>query len=74
MEWLPIPFAMPISHEALPPPLAAPQFYPRRSLALGEFAESLFFSQRIVPEKALTNGFNFQFPDLDSALMYAVPR
>ena len=52
--------------------LPAPKFGLR--LALGEFAESLFFSQRVVPEKALTNGFDFQFADLDSALSDLVPR
>ncbi len=51
---------------ARPAFLPAPKFGLR--LALGEFAESLFFSQRVVPDKALTRGFEFQFPDLDSAL------
>ena len=52
--------------------LPAPKFGLR--IALGEFAESLFFSQRVVPEKALTNGFNFQFKDLESALAEIVSR
>jgi len=52
--------------------LPAPKFGLR--IALGEFADSLFFSQRVVPEKALTNGFNFQFGDLDSALADIVSR
>ena len=50
--------------------LPAPKFGLR--LALGEFAESLFFSQRVVPEAALASGFNFQFADLDSALKEVV--
>ena len=37
-------------------------------LALGEFAESLFVSQRVVPAAALAAGFNFQYADLQSAL------
>jgi len=55
-----------------PAVLPAPKFGLR--LALGEFAESLFFSQRVVPEKALNNGFNFQFADLDTALSEIVSR
>ena len=46
--------------------LPAPKF--GLKLALGEFAESLFFSQHIVPEKALTHGFEFQFAELGIAL------
>ena len=46
--------------------LPAPKF--GLKLALGEFAESLFFSQRVVPEKALTEGYDFQFPELETAL------
>ena len=52
--------------------LPAPKFGLR--LALGEFAESLFFSQRVVPDKALAKGFEFPFPDLDSALKEIVSR
>ena len=46
--------------------LPAPEFAVR--LALGEFANSLFHSQQVVPQVALSNGYNFQFPDLSSAL------
>lgn len=46
--------------------LPAPKFALR--LALGEFANSLFFSQRVVPAAALNNGFQFQFSDIDSAI------
>jgi uncharacterized protein (TIGR01777 family) len=46
--------------------LPAPKFALR--LALGEFANSLFFSQRVVPEAAVGAGFQFQYPRLDGAL------
>ncbi len=36
--------------------------------ALGEFADSLFDSQRVVPAAAIRDGFEFQFPTLDSCL------
>jgi uncharacterized protein (TIGR01777 family) len=47
--------------------LPAPKFGLR--LALGEFANSLFFSQKVVPNAALENGFVFQFPNLEKALV-----
>ena len=37
-------------------------------LALGEFASSLFSSQRVLPAVALEHGFQFQFPELAAAL------
>ena len=37
-------------------------------LALGEFADSLFASQRVVPAAALEAGFEFQHARLKSAL------
>ncbi len=46
--------------------LPAPKF--GLKLALGEFANSLFFSQNVVPEKALAEGFEFQFSELPAAL------
>ncbi len=46
--------------------LPVPRFALR--LALGEFAESLFFSQRVVPAVALANGFDFLFPDIQTAI------
>lgn len=46
--------------------LPAPKFMVK--LALGEFADSLFFSQRIIPAKALEAGFEFQFDQIDAAL------
>lgn len=46
--------------------LPAPKF--GLQIALGEFANSLFFSQNVVPEKALDSGFQFEFATLSSAL------
>lgn len=37
-------------------------------IALGEFANSLFFSQRVIPERAVEEGYNFQFAELDGAI------
>ncbi len=37
-------------------------------LALGEFANSLFDSQRVIPEAALNHGFHFQYSDLSNAI------
>lgn len=37
-------------------------------LLLGEFADTLTGSQRVLPEKLLANGFQFQFHTLDAAL------
>lgn len=48
----------------------APKFALR--LALGEFADSLFFSQRVVPAVALNHGFQFQFSDIESAIKDAI--
>jgi len=50
--------------------LPAPKF--ALKLALGEFADSLFFSQRVVPAFALNHGFQFQFSDIESAIRDAV--
>jgi hypothetical protein len=46
--------------------IPAPAFGLR--LALGEFADSLLFSQRVLPRVALQNGFQFKFPTLPEAL------
>ena len=46
--------------------LPVPRFALR--LALGEFADSLFYSQRIVPAAALRDGFKFRFNELDECL------
>jgi NAD dependent epimerase/dehydratase family enzyme len=39
---------------------------------MGEFAQVLLDSQRVVPAKALESGYAFRFPDLDGALREAV--
>ena len=46
--------------------LPAPQFALR--LVFGEFANSLFYSTRIVPQVALDHGFKFKFPNLTEAI------
>ena len=46
--------------------LPAPRFALR--LVFGEFANELFYSQRIVPKVALENGFKFKFPNLTEAI------
>jgi len=50
--------------------LPAPKFALR--LALGEFANSLLISQRVVPAAALSHGFQFQFSDIEAAIKDAV--
>lgn len=49
-----------------PAVLPAPQFAVR--LAVGEFADSLFLSQRVVPGIALAEGFQFGYPDIRAAI------
>lgn len=46
--------------------LPVPKFALR--LLLGEFADSLFFSQNVKPEAAIASGYKFQFADLPAAL------
>ena len=43
-------------------------------LAIGEFADSLFESQRVLPEKATQNGFEFNFKELDACLADLLPK
>ena len=43
-------------------------------LMAGEFAEDLFGSKRVVPERALDSGYEFRFPELELALRDAVSR
>ena len=52
--------------------LPAPRF--GLKLALGEFADSLLSSQRVVPEVALRGGYTFRYPDLSQALAELFPR
>ena len=49
-----------------PSGLAAPSFMLR--LVLGEFADTLLASQRVVPDRLVQDGFVFRFPRLDGAL------
>jgi NAD dependent epimerase/dehydratase family enzyme len=37
-------------------------------LTLGEFADSLFYSQHVVPNAILASGYQFKYPDLSSCL------
>ncbi|MEL7500561.1 MAG: TIGR01777 family oxidoreductase [Planctomycetota bacterium] len=37
-------------------------------LILGEFADSLFFSQNVIPKAAMDHGFKFQFTEIDEAV------
>ena len=37
-------------------------------IMLGEFANTLLASQRVIPERLVQSGFAFQFPDIDTAL------
>lgn len=46
--------------------LPAPKFMLR--IALGEFANSLFSSQRVIPKVALENGYEFQYSNIESAI------
>lgn len=46
--------------------LPVPQFALR--MALGEFANSLFVSHRVIPKRALDLGFDFRFNQFDEAL------
>lgn len=48
----------------------APKFMLR--VVLGEFANSLFFSQKVLPTVALENGFQFQFPEINQAISEVV--
>jgi hypothetical protein len=51
--------------------LRAPAFAMR--LALGEMADALLGSQRVVPQRALDAGYAFRFPDLAGALADLFP-
>ncbi|MFF7362975.1 TIGR01777 family oxidoreductase [Streptomyces sp. NPDC008125] len=45
---------------------------PALRLALGDFAEDVLGSQRVVPRKLLDSGFAFAFPGVDSAIRAAL--
>jgi len=52
--------------------LGRPALVPAPSIALrmmmGEMADMLLASQRVVPQRLIAEGFTFQFPDVDGAL------
>jgi hypothetical protein len=52
--------------------LPAPAFGLR--LVLGEFADNVLESTRVVPRVLLDAGYEFLHPDLDNALRWAVVR
>ncbi|MBV9082345.1 MAG: DUF1731 domain-containing protein, partial [Acidobacteriaceae bacterium] len=41
-------------------------------IAMGEVAEYMFHSARVVPERAQQHGFRFQYPDVSAALCEAL--
>jgi len=43
-------------------------------LVIGEFADSVLASQRVVPEALLASGFEFEHADLEVAVSWLVPR
>lgn len=45
---------------------------PALRLALGDFAEDVLGSQRVIPRKLLDSGFTFAFPGVDSAVRAAL--
>ena len=49
-------------------PAVLPTPYFALRLALGEFAQILFDSQRVLPKAAERSGFQFQYPELRPAL------
>ena len=53
----------------LPP---VPKFALR--LSMGEFADSLFHSQRVIPNVAQQAGFSFRYPRLDEALQHLLTK
>lgn len=61
---------------ALGAALHRPAFVPTPRLALkllfGEFADTLFDSQCVLPEKAQRSGFTFRYPELQTALRAAL--
>jgi len=54
----------------VPAIMPAPKLVVR--LVLGEMASTLFDSQRVNPQRLLESGFNFKYPDLESAIQQTV--
>jgi NAD dependent epimerase/dehydratase family enzyme len=50
--------------------MPAPAFVIR--MVLGEFAEVLLGSQRVIPQKLREHGFAFRYPEIEAALEAAV--
>jgi hypothetical protein len=53
-----------------PAVMPAPAFMIR--MVLGEFGNVLLYSQRTIPDKLLGYGFEFQYPDVKSAIQAVV--
>jgi len=53
-----------------PAVLPVPAFMIR--MVLGEFGNVLLYSQRCIPDKLLSNGFQFMYPDIKSAIQAVV--
>ncbi|MBA3028205.1 MAG: TIGR01777 family protein [Desulfobacteraceae bacterium] len=68
----PIPIRQKTMAKALGRALGRPAFVPAPGfmmrLILGEFAESLLQSQKVIPDKLIRNGFKFRFLEMDPAL------
>jgi uncharacterized protein (TIGR01777 family) len=58
---------------ALHRPAFLPTPYLPLRLLLGEFAQVLFASQRIVPKAALDSGFRFRYPTIQEAMAAIFP-
>ncbi|MGH3309360.1 MAG: TIGR01777 family oxidoreductase [Streptomyces sp.] len=57
-----------VLHRPTPFPVPAPAL----RAALGEFAEDVLGSQRVVPKRLLESGFSFAFPHIDDAVRAAL--
>ncbi|MYV62045.1 DUF1731 domain-containing protein, partial [Streptomyces sp. SID4931] len=53
-------------------PTLFPAPAPALKLVLGEFAEDVLGSQRVIPAKLLDSGFSFAFPGIDGAIRAAL--
>ncbi|MFD4377742.1 TIGR01777 family oxidoreductase [Streptomyces sp. NPDC058486] len=55
-----------------PTPFPVPA--PALRLVLGDFAQDVLGSQRVLPERLLSSGFTFAFPTIDASIRAAAPR
>ncbi|MFD8962776.1 DUF1731 domain-containing protein, partial [Streptomyces anulatus] len=53
-------------------PTLFPAPAPALRIVLGEFAEDVLGSQRVIPAKLLDSGFSFAFPGIDGAIRAAL--